>query len=199
MSSGEEKGWEILSDLEPPEVCENARVSYDPASGLYSLRAFQWNVSVSPAERKIFSKDSESDVLLKNLGYFSKLSVLWYLVSAKNIPLSEKLVKPADLKGGEIFFRGTHVLPLERIAGHYNNDPDRFISKGSYLRAETLGYGDASLRLFPLPRVPVVLILWRGDEEFSPLTDLLFDSTCEFHIPLDIIWSVAMMSVLIMM
>ncbi len=103
------------------------------------------------------------------------------------------------MKGGEMFFRGSHVLPLGGIAERYTNDPGGFTAKGKDLQAEILTYGDASLRLFPLPRVPVVLILWTGDEEFPPRADLLFDSTCEFHIPLDIIWSVAMMSILIMM
>ncbi len=199
MSSGEERGWKILSGLDPGEVCEKAQVSFDKASGLYTLRSFLWDISVSSAERRMFSNNSGSDILLKKLGYFSKLSVLWYLVTAKNIPLSEKLIKPANMKGGEMFFRGSHVLPLGGIAERYTNDPGGFTAKGKDLQAEILTYGDASLRLFPLPRVPVVLILWTGDEEFPPRADLLFDSTCEFHIPLDIIWSVAMMSILIMM
>jgi hypothetical protein len=50
-----------------------------------------------------------------------------------------------------------------------------------------------------MPRIPVTLILWLKDEEFHPRADLLLDSTCELQLPLDIIWSIAMMSVLVMM
>ena len=60
-------------------------------------------------------------------------------------------------------------------------------------------YGDAAVQLFPFPRIPVVIILWREDEEFQARTDLLFDSSCEFHLALDILWSTAMESLLIMM
>jgi hypothetical protein len=41
--------------------------------------------------------------------------------------------------------------------------------------------------------------LWLEDDEFPARLDLLFDSTCAMHLPTDIIWSIAMMSVLIML
>jgi hypothetical protein len=199
MSSGEEKVWEALANLDPGDVCRRAQTVFDRAEGLYTLKSFNRNISVSPRDKKFFSSGVKNDALLQRLGYFSRLSFLWYLVNAKDIPLSGKFVRPADLKGGQLFFRGTHVIPLERLAEIYCSDIKGFIMKGKGLGAEKLTFGDASIKLLPLPRVPVVLILWGGDEEFPARADLLFDSSCEFHLPLDIIWSVAMMSVLIMM
>ncbi|MBN2032553.1 MAG: DUF3786 domain-containing protein [Deltaproteobacteria bacterium] len=43
--------------------------------------------------------------------------------------------------------------------------------------AQTFDQGDASVLLRPLPMVPVVLILWKGDEEFPPEGNILFDQT----------------------
>lgn len=196
MSSGEERGWEILGDLDPADVCNKAQVVFDEASGLYSLGSFNWTVSVSPGQKRMFSDSPGSDILLVKLGYFSRLSILWYLVGAKGIPLSGRLVRPDHIRGGHLFFRGTHVLPLERLAETYGKDLEGFLLRGSLLGAERQNLGDASLRLFPLPRVPVTVILWAEDEEFPARADVLFDSTCEHHLPIDIVWSVAMMSVL---
>jgi hypothetical protein len=67
------------------------------------------------------------------------------------------------------------------------------------LGAQQMEYGDACLRLFPFPRVPVTMILWRADEEFPARADMFFDATCEQHLPTDVIWSTAMTSVLIML
>jgi hypothetical protein len=55
------------------------------------------------------------------------------------------------------------------------------------------------MRLFPFPRVPVTLILWGADEEFSARAGMFFDVTCEQHLPMDVIWSTAMTSVLILL
>ncbi|UCF86513.1 MAG: DUF3786 domain-containing protein [Nitrospiraceae bacterium] len=199
MSSGEEKGWKILEGLDTGVVCRNAQAVFHKESGMYSLKSFNWDVSVSPVEKKLFCDAPGCEILLQKLGYFSTLSILWYLVNAKDIPPSGHLIKPAHLKGGELFFRGTHVLPLDRLAERHNPDMEGFAAKGRSLGAEPEQYGDVALRLYPLPRFPVILILWKGCDEFPPRADLLVDSTGEFQLPLDVIWSVTMLSVLIMM
>jgi hypothetical protein len=108
-------------------------------------------------------------------------------------------VKLERIPGGDIFTRGSHVLPLDSVAKRYGKDPEEFMGKGKRLEGEPVKMGDVSIQLLPLPRVPVILSLWREDEEFPARVDLFFDSTCELQLPTDIIWSVAMMSVLIML
>jgi hypothetical protein len=43
------------------------------------------------------------------------------------------------------------------------------------------------------------VIMWRGDEEFPARADMFFDTTCEKHLPTDVIWSTAMTTALIML
>lgn len=199
MIPGEDTGWEVLSGLKPHGVCKDAAASYDAAKGLYILKSFGQDIYISPGTKEITGRNAVSDVLLKDLAKYSRLSFIWYLTGAKDIPLSGRLVRPDHLKGGHLFSRGTHVLPLESLANKYSNDIDGFLLKGGALGAEKVDYGDAAVRLSPVPRIPVTLILWRGDSEFPPMADLLFDSTCEFHAPIDILWSIAMMCIKIMM
>jgi hypothetical protein len=199
MQSGEDKSWEILSASDPAEVCRNASVRFSASSGCYLIKSFGAEITISPRDKKIIGSNQTGELLLTRLGYFSKLSILWYLVSSKDIPLSGKLITPINLKGGHIFFRGTHVLPLDNLAGKYNNDLEGFLNKGIDLGGKRVDHGDAAVEFFPLPRIPVVLILWRGDDEFPPGAGLLFDSSCETQLALDVLWSIAMMSILIMM
>jgi hypothetical protein len=196
---GEEKAWELLASMKPEDVCRAGIVSCDAASGLYTIRSFGIDFQVSPHTRTITSASPGSDVLLQRLSYFFRLSVLWYLVHAKDVACTGRLVKLQSIKGGDIFTRGSHTLPLEPVAQKYGRNRDAFIEKGETLGGTFEKVGDASLRLFPLPRVPVVLTLWLEDDEFPARADLLFDSTCDLQIPTDIIWSVAMISLLVMM
>ena len=199
MSSGEDKAWNILRDLKPADVCRNAMVSFDDATGLYLLKAFGMALTVAPENKSIYSQAPYADLLLNSLGYFSKLAIPLYLTSAMDIPLTGRLVQPGNLKGGDIFFKGTHVLPLDKLALKYGHDKAGFLKRGSDLGGMQMNYGDASVKLFPFPRLPVVIILWQEDDEFPSRADILFDSTCEFHLALDILWSTAMESLLIMM
>jgi len=196
MSTGEEKVWETLADLDPAEVCRRTDAAFDAASGLYLLKSFGKDFSVSPRERKIFSHSPGGEIFLQRLGYFFRLSITGYLAIAKDVSPTGRLVNPMNMKSGQLFFRGSHVLPLDRVAEKYGNDRDGFLKRGEELGGERLGYGDASMRLLPLSRVAVVPILWTTDDEFPARADLLFDSSCEVQLPIDVIWSIAMLSTL---
>jgi hypothetical protein len=198
-SPGEEKAWEILKNTDPLCICKKAAVSFDEKSNAYLLRSFCMDFQIKPEERTIKSMGPSGQAIIEKYGHFFVHSCLWYLVSAQEIPLTGKLVKPVNIKGGDMFFRGSHVLPLDNLAKRYGTGKESFLTKGKELCAEILDFGDASLRLLPMPRVPVTLILWLTDEEFSSRTDLLLDASCEIQLPIDIIWSISMLSVLAML
>jgi hypothetical protein len=197
--TGEEQAWKQLKSLTYEDICCSAKVTYDKALNTYILESFGQNINISLSNKDISSDSQESNFQLKKLEDYSKLSILWYLVNAKNIVFSNKLIRPEELKGGSIYSKGSHVLPLDRIAEKYGRDREGFIQRGNELGCEELVYGDASIKLYPFPRIPITIILWKADDEFASRSDLLFDATCELHLPVDIIWSTAMMTVLMML
>ena len=198
-STGEEKAWSILVTMSPEDVCKRALVSYDAPSGLYAVRSFGMEYHVSVQDQRISSLSPGGDILLTRLGDFFRLSLLWYLVDAKEVPCTGKLTKIEDIKDGLIFSRGSHTLPLGKLAAKYGTNKEGFIKRGKDLGGETLDFGDASLRLLPFPRIPVTLVLWRADEEFPARSDLMLDSSCDLHLATDMVWYIAMMSVLLML
>jgi hypothetical protein len=199
MSSGEEKAWHMLAGMDPAEVERNASVRYEKETSCYVIESLGMEFSVFPGDRAIRGSGPEAEAVRKRYAYFLNLSVLCYLVGAKDIGLTGRLLKPENLKGGHHFFRGTHELPLKGLAGKYGAHGEAFLSRARHLGGKAVGFGDASVELYPLPRVPVTLILWFGDEEFPARADLLFDSSVELQAPLDIAWSVAMLSALVML
>lgn len=196
---GEEKAWQLLASMNPHEVCRAAKASYDAAASSYTVKSLGVDIVVSVPEKSMTSTNDGSAVLLQRLGYFSRLSILWYLVSVKDVACTGTPVKLENIPGGDIFIRGSHVLPLDKVEQKYGRDKAGFIEKGKCLGGEIIKGGDASIRLLPLPRIPVVMTLWLEDEEFPPRVDLFFDTTCSLQMPTDMLWSVAMMSILIML
>jgi hypothetical protein len=198
-NSGENKAWEILASLNPDSVCRAASATYDPLEKTYTIRSFGMDFLVSVNGRIISSAAEGSDILLGKLSYFFRLSLLWYLVSVKDIACTGRLVKLEQIRGGDIFTKGSHILPLELIAEKFGKSQEGFIAQGKQLGGEpSIKLGDASIQVFPLPRVPVILSLWTEDEEFPARADILFDSTCDLQIPTDVIWSIAMMTIIMM-
>ena len=197
--SADQIAWAMIAENEPGTICQHADVKYEFMSGKFVMRSFGQEIVVDVSNYTITSPTPLGEKLLHGLDYFFDLACLWYLGKAKNKPLTGKLISPASLSGGEIFQRGTHVLPLDQIAAKYENDLEGFYKRGIELGGMKLEHGDASLLLHPFPRVPVTMILWEGDDEFPARADMFFDASCEQHLPMDVIWSTAMTCVLVML
>ena len=200
IQHGEEKAWELVCGLSRDDVCRHTGTVFDKDAEAYLMRSFGIDFRVSPCEMRISCASARGGLFLGKLNDFFRLAVLWYMSNAKDIPPAERLIRPVDVKGGHRFSAGTHVLPVAVIAEKFARDKEGFIRKGQEYGAGVVGgFGDASLRFFPLPRVPVTMILWLEDEEFTPRVDLFFDSTCEFQLARsDIVWAVAMMCCVVM-
>jgi hypothetical protein len=197
ITPGEERAWEILVGLDPSVICRNAGVDYDGVRNSYIIRSFCHNFFVSPEVRIISCGSPQGEELIRKYPYFFIHSCLWYLIHAKDIAATKRLVRPGDIKGGELFFRGSHVLPLDSLAKRYAEDKQAFLKRGEELCANAVEYGDAAIRLLPLPKIPATLVLWLRDEEFPARADLLLDSSCGLQVPIDIVWSIAMMTIMV--
>jgi len=196
---GEGQAWAKLSNLVIEDVCRNAQVDFGETVGCYSIPFYSEHLFVDTQDKRLFGNATIVATVLNEMPHYSRLSALWYLIKAKDIPLSGTLISPREIDGGIIFLYGSHQLPLRDVAVKYGDDLDGFIRRGEFLGGRRQTYGDMSIMFFPFPRVPVTLIIWKADEENPAQASILFDATCPIHLPLDIVWSTAMMSILLML
>jgi hypothetical protein len=67
---------------------------------------------------------------------------------------------------------------------------DIFQAAAEKLEGTQVDAGDMGFRFWPLPNVPLLYILWAGDEEFEPVLHIRFDATINLHLgKLDVIWA----------
>lgn len=197
--AGEAKAWDLIASRDPAEIAAAAAATYDVRTRRFLLRSYGMGFAVAPDSRLITGTSEEGSRLLSRHGELFRLSALWYLASAKDIPCTGRLAGIESIRGGQAFSRGSHVLPLEKLAERYKNDKEGFLERAALLGGRAAGFGDASATLPAFPRVPVTLTLWLADEEFPARAGLLLDSSCDLQLPPDITWSVALMSVIVML
>jgi hypothetical protein len=99
------------------------------------------------------------------------------------------MVTGSEIKGGDFFFRGPHALFAKPLEKRFGYDARAFLEVGLHLGGVEADFGDASFRLWPLPKIPLSYILWVGDDEFPPRLVITFDSSVEEHLPLDVLWA----------
>jgi hypothetical protein len=108
---------------------------------------------------------------------------LHYLSNASGMPLKKEWISFKELPGGQIYimpFQNRAVKPFAKVFG---NKPEDFVLAAERLGGEKAAYGDLSYVLPVFPRVPVMFVLWQGDEEFPPSATILFDATAGSYLP----------------
>ncbi len=90
---GEAKAWELLAASEPRDVCNRAVATYSEGEG-YTVGVFGSPVVVDPIARTITGSSSESEFVLTKTAYFSRLSILHYLLGARPLEPTGRLVNP---------------------------------------------------------------------------------------------------------
>ena len=180
--------WDKLSQLHPTDVCNRTEALYNPTKEGFLLPVYNLRYLILPKAKKILGVKRNDQPVEEELPPFFYLMVLCYLTEAKETKPTHTWVSEKDLKGGSTFFRGPHSLQVGELEDFYGKNPDAFLKAGRKLGGSEILYGDKGFALEVFPKVPLAYILWKGDEEFPPKIGLLFDSTIEFHLPLDIIW-----------
>lgn len=178
--------WEDLLRAGHEDVCRRSGAQFDDATGSYLLDFLRERYRISPESREIEPDTgpiSEGDPSID-----LQVILLTYLLNAREIPLADRLVAVGSLKEGKCFFQGPHSFPLDPLIEQYGHDSKAFLDRGLYLGATQENYGDVSIRFPALLRVPVVMVLWKADEEFPPRLSVIFDATVDQQLPLDAIY-----------
>ncbi len=178
--------WEQLLGLDRHKTAERAMCQYLTNPERYIIKMLNTEYIVSLLDRQIYSQRGSSR---ENADFLEQLCVLAYLINAQDLPLADKLVKAEALPGGQFFFRGLlrglHSLPTGKLEKAFGDCPEVLYEIIEQFDAERCEFGEASIRLYVLPRVPLTIVIWGKDEEFDARASILFDQTAATQLPLD--------------
>ena len=179
--------WQQVIELDGPETAQKAGCRYLGDPSRYIITLLNVAYEVNPADKQICSVQIDSPPA--PAGFLEQLCILTYLIHAQDLPLSGKLVKPQTLPGGQFFFRAVHAPPNGKLEKAFGQSPRQLYEIAQRLNAKKCEFGDASIELKILPRLPVTIVIWAGCEEFSARASILFDQTAANHLPLDALFA----------
>lgn len=179
--------WKALREMDPVSVSANAMVRFDESRRAYRVPYLDVELLCFVDEERV---EIDGDSAIHRLNFELVLAVLHYLLEARLKPLAGAWVSEKDLPGGELFFRGPHAVPTDRLLGLFGRNLELFRRAAERLGGAPVPMADAGYRLWVFPRVPVLFLLWQGDEEFEPVLHLRFDRSVTEQIhTLDTLWA----------
>ena len=102
---------------------------------------------------------------------------------AKPVESAGNLVVFRDLPGGYAYegaFVERAVSPVSEI---FASKAEAFVESAEVLGGVRRHYGDFSVEIPALPRIPLTYVMWTGDEELQPSANILFDASAGNYLP----------------
>ena len=176
--------WRQIEQLDGPQTALRTQCSFEPndQAGRFTLVFLNRSYIIDLDKKQIYPEDASPD---EPASFIEQLSILAYLIGAKDILLHNKLVKAETLASGEFFFRGPHQMPTDQLAEAFGEHPEKLYRAAESFNAVKRDYGDTSVEILILPRLPVTIVIWSGDDEFEARASILFDQTADEQLALD--------------
>ncbi len=176
--------WQQLLKLDGQETSRRAKCRYLLNPQRYVILLLNREYIVNLPEKKVLLAEHSSKA-----GFSEELCILAYLINSQDSPVANKLTPAQSLPGGQFFFRGLHKLATENLEEVFGQHPEGLYDVMDKFGAKRCEFGDASIELYVLPRIPLTIVIWRGDEEFGARASILFDETAAAQLPLDALWA----------
>lgn len=112
-----------------------------------------------------------------------KLIILHYLNTARGSPPTGRLITFKELPEGTVYYPTFVKRTIKPLLDNFADRPAALLAAAESLGGVKAGAGDFSFRLNALPRVPLTVTLWLGDEELPAEGNILFDSTITDYLP----------------
>jgi len=100
-----------------------------------------------------------------------------------------------EIPGAAFYFSAFVKRTIEPLKKAFGQNVSGLVRTSKQLSAKAVEPGDAAFEYKIFPKVSLQVILWEGDEEFSPEVNILFDATiADILSPEDIAWLAGMLA-----
>lgn len=160
----------LIKDRDPEDIAQKTTCPYDPETQCFTVTLMGKPFLVKYPEGDVLSGSGETID-----DYKSMVLILRYLLNAQGVPPMGTTVAYRDIQGGNHYFKSFEGRCLKRFAFTFNFNPDGLKRAMEKIGAKPQRFGDLSYRFELINNMYLTVILWLGDGEFPPESQILFD------------------------
>lgn len=171
---------EALRQADPEERCVCSGAVWRPALSAIDVGLLGQVYRVGVPEYEVTAAADGSPVPLTE-----QILVLHYLRTATGAPMVGRWIGFEQVPGGDLYLGNFRARSVDRLVRGFAGREGDLVAAAGLLGGRPADLGDVSVQLDALPRAPLALVLWRGDDEFAPSGNLLFDAAVTQYLPLE--------------
>jgi hypothetical protein len=138
------------------------------------LKALNQEVSIRWPDLTFGEEDAEAEIPIQQQVLY--LHYLWGASSSNGADATGEWISFQEIPDGRFYMDAFQRRAKNPMVTSFGETPDLLLKVAKELYgAVPFDQGDVSVVVRALPLVPIALILWKGDEEFPPEGNVLFD------------------------
>ncbi len=171
----------------PSVVADLAAVRYDPSAHRWHVVFLGEEYTVEYPSGQVNRVDSDIDRPRdpedRGVPVTHRILMLHYLLKASGTRPSGRLKAFRELPGGDIYVAPFTARTIKPLAAVFGSHGAALVQAGTALGGHPVKVGHYGVVINTLPRVPLTLAVWEGDDEFLASANILFDSTAPDYLP----------------
>lgn len=172
---------ELRSEISARDVATLA----DSTGASFSDGRFQlevWGKAVTISAQDFVAVDRVSGVACDDL---TQAMLAHYFYTSDGTPVTDHWVAFRELPDGQFYASAFQGYTGNKLARLFDSELQAFTAAACEIGGQSLPMGDAAFRFAALPRVPIAVVCWLGDEDFPSSYRVLFDKAVDHHLPTD--------------
>jgi len=112
-------------------------------------------------------------------------ALLYYLRTADGAPLTGQWIGFQELPGGMFYSRAYQGYSGDELVRHFGEDLESFRRAAERAGGTSLPLSDAGFTFEVLPRVPLAIVYWLGEDIIPTKAQIVFDKSASHYLPTD--------------
>lgn len=165
---------EEYKKADPSEICARTGFAYDEEKRqfLVSFLGRSYQVSFPDFQTKCMDEKFWFDPVAEMNP--AKILLVRFLLEGAQSQGTGKFLTYREVPWGEVYYRQFNGRCMMRLAFSYGNKLDAFSKACEAIGACRIKGGDCGFQFEIFPGYQVQFLLWEGDEEFAPSSQILF-------------------------
>lgn len=114
-----------------------------------------------------------------------KILILHYLLHASSKSPTGNLITFRQIPDGKFYFDAFQRRARDPFLSTFGQNGELFRACARKLGGRPVETGDVGMVFRVLPRISIQLVLWQGDDEFSPEASVLFEDNIEYNLAVE--------------
>jgi hypothetical protein len=162
--------------IDPKEAALRCGVEYDEEKSQFHIRLLGKRYLIDYPEFAVRREDESEEGVFPLLDMVpAKIIVLRFLISGQYVNSTGKYLTYREVPWGEVYFRQFEGRCLMRLKFGFGFKLEAFAAAMERMGGERISMGDVAYEFEFINGLHVRFILWEGDEEFPPSSQILFE------------------------